>query len=115
MGGDTREHSGEFFRTLIALDNGDRMYETVAGKIVCRREVRRQNVELVQRVMLGRENVVFAPELHAMRPAWAFPVGIELHRVVEFRNEPEAEPIDLAAHLTTGEAITDQTAVVYMG
>ena len=109
------ERNDEFFRTLIALDNGDRMYETVDGKIVCRREERRHNVELVQRVMLGRENVVFAPKLHALRPAWAFPVGTEIHRVIEFRNETETDPIDPAAHLVSGEAITDRTAVVYVG
>ena len=109
------EGHDEFFRTLIALDNGERMYETFDGKIVCRREGRRHNLEFVQRVMLSRENVAFAPELRAFRPAWAFPVGIEVHRVVEFRNEPEAEPIDFAAHLVSGEPITDRTAVVYVG
>jgi len=109
------EHNDEFYRTLISLDNGERMYETVNGKIICRREERRQNVELVQRVMLARENVAFAPELHALRPAWAFPSGTEIHRVVEFRNETEAEPIDTAAHLVNGDPITDLTAVVYLG
>jgi hypothetical protein len=104
-----------FFRTLIALENGERMYETVDGKIVCRREHRRPNVELVQRVMLARENVAFAPDLHALRPAWAFPAGTQIHRVTGFTNEPEGEPIDYAAHLVSGEAITDSTAVVYMG
>jgi hypothetical protein len=109
------EHNDEFFRTLIALDNGERIYETVEGKIVCRCERRRPNVELVQRVMLTRENVAFAPEFCALRPAWAFPAGTEIHRVVEFRNETEADPIDRAAHLVSGEAITDTTAVVYVG
>jgi len=109
------ESSNEFFRTLIALDNGERMYETLGGKIICRREQRRQNVELVQRVMLARENFAFAPEMNALRPAWAFPVGTEIHRVVEFRNETETEPIDTAAHLVSGEPITERTAVVYLG
>lgn len=113
--GHTMDVSEEFFRTLIALDNGERMYETVDGKIVCRREQRRPNVELCQRVMLSRENLAFAPELHVMRPAWTFPPGTEYHRVVEFRNELESEPIDQAAHLVSGEPITDHTAVVYVG
>ncbi|MHB8637391.1 MAG: hypothetical protein ACYC96_13055 [Fimbriimonadaceae bacterium] len=108
------ERSDEFFRTLISLDNGDRIYETLDGKIVCRREERRHTVELVQRVLLGRENVAFAPEFQSLRPAWAFPSGTEVHRVVEFRNETETEPIDGAAHLVTGEPITDRTAVVYV-
>ena len=109
------ERNDEFFRTLIALENGECVYETVDGKIVCRREDRRHNVELVQRVMLTREDVAFAPELHALRPAWAFPEGTQIHRVVEFRNETETQPIDRAAHLVTGEPITDGTAVVYVG
>lgn len=107
--------SDDFFRTLIALDNGDRMYETADGKIVCRREERRSSIELRQRLLLSRENVAFAPELHAMRPAWAFPLGTEVHRVVEFKNELASEPLDRAAHLISGEPVTDGTAVVFVG
>ena len=109
------EGNDGFFRTLISLDNGERLYETVNGMIVCRREERRPNVELLQRVMLARENVAFAPGLRAMRPAWAFPVGTEIHRVVEFRNEQSTEPIDVSAHLVTGEPITDGTALMFVG
>ncbi|HLK13281.1 MAG TPA: hypothetical protein VKT78_00625 [Fimbriimonadaceae bacterium] len=109
------ETNGAFFRTLIELDNGDRVYEAVEGKIMCRREGRRQNIELVQQAMLVRGDVAFAPELHAMRPAWAFPCGTEVHRVVVFRNEAESEPINHAAHLVSGEAVNDSTSVVYVG
>lgn len=109
------EHNDEFFRTLIALENGERMYETVNGKIVCRKAERLRGVEMVQRTMLTRENVAFAPELHALRPAWAFPGGMEIYRVVEFLNEPAEEPVCEYAHSVSGEPITNPTDCVYVG
>src|SRR5450631_2123633 len=105
----------DFFRTLISLDNGERMYETVNGKLICRNAERLRSVEMVQRTMLTRENVFFAPELHALRPAWAFPGGIEIHRVVQFLNEPVEEPLCQSAHSFYGDLITDSTDCVYVG
>jgi hypothetical protein len=104
----------DFFRTLIALDNGERMYETLNGKIVCRNFDRIRGIEVVQRMMLTRESVAFAPVLHALRPAWAFPGDIEIHRVVQFLNEPAEEPITVAARSFFGELLTDMTDCVYV-
>jgi hypothetical protein len=109
------ENHDEFFRTLIALDNGERMYETANGKIVCRKADRIRSLEMMQRTMVTRENVAFAPEFHTLRPAWAFPGGTEIHRVVQFLNEPAELPLCPSAHSLLGEPITDQTAYVYVG
>lgn len=102
------------FRTKAILEDGQRVYITSQGRILCRPSTVRETAELYQRGLICREEIAFSPELHEFKPVWCFQHQKQAVRVHHFENEEINAPYDPLAILDTGDQIAENPNLFYM-